>query len=59
MKSTPLHNNQENTHLKVIKNTNKRKKRATNRIYINTLIPDFSYRNHLGETITPNKCSLL
>jgi hypothetical protein len=59
MKSTPLHNNPEKTHLKVIKNTNKRKKKATNRIYINTLIPGFSYRNHLGETILPNNCSLL
>jgi len=59
MKSTPLHSNIEKIHLKVIKNSNKRNKKATNRIYINTLIPGFSYTNHLGETITPKKCSLL
>ena len=59
MKSTPLHSNTEKTHLKVIKNTNRREKKATKRIYINTLIPGFSYRNHLGETIIPNKCSLI
>ena len=26
------------------------------RNYINTLIPGFSYKNHVGEIISPNTC---
>ncbi|MFK5958448.1 MAG: hypothetical protein QM495_06180 [Lutibacter sp.] len=26
---------------------------------INTLIPNFSYKNHIGEEISPNTCILL
>ena len=29
------------------------------RIYINTLMPDFNYINSAGESITPKKCALL
>ena len=44
------------THLKLVKNTLKNK---VTKVYINTLLPNFSYKNHLGEIITPNKCVLL
>jgi len=59
MKSTPLHNSTQKTHLKVIKNTKRQAQKITKRIYINTLVPGFSYVNHLGETVTPNNCQLL
>ncbi|WP_457611227.1 hypothetical protein [Lutibacter sp.] len=59
MKSTSLYNNIKEPHLKVIKNTIKRKKRTISRIYINTLIPDFSYTNNLGENTTPKNYVLL
>ena len=43
--------------LKLVKST--LKGRVTEKIYINTLMPNFSYTNHLGEFITPKKCALL
>lgn len=57
--TTPQALESKKLHLKVIKNTlNKGAK--INRIYINTLFPNFSYRNHLGEIISnPEKCILL
>jgi chemotaxis methyl-accepting protein methylase len=27
--------------------------------YVNTLTPNFSYKNHIGEVILPNTCILL
>jgi len=59
MKSTSLYNNVKEPHLKVIKNTIKRKERILSRIYINTLIPDFSYTNNLGESTIPKNYVLL
>ena len=59
MKSSLIQNTQE-SHLKLIKNNAPRnKKRSSERIYINTLIPGFQYLNNLGETVTPKSCSLL
>jgi hypothetical protein len=59
MNATPQILEKKELHLKVVKSSLKRNPK-TNRIYINTLFPNFSYRNHLGETIsTPEKCILL
>ncbi|SFS54721.1 hypothetical protein [Lutibacter maritimus] len=59
MNSTPQILEKKNLHLKVVKNSLKRNI-ETNRIYINTLFPNFSYRNHLGETVSnPEKCVML
>lgn len=50
-------------YLKVVnKNISKTKntfKAQLNRIYINTLTPKFSYKNHKGELIITSKCALL
>jgi len=59
MKSTPLKNSIIQPHLKVIKNGAKRKKPIKSKLYINTLMPDFSFTNHNGEIIHPKKCILL
>ena len=59
MKSTPQILEKKTSHLKVIKNTLKQNK-TINRIYINTMFPNFSFRNHLGETIINHQnCVLL
>jgi len=57
MKATKLYNNKE-PHLKVVKSSSKNKS-AINKIYINTLIPGFSYLNSLGKTVTPKNCVML
>lgn len=56
MKSaTYLKLNLNRTHLKLVKN-----KRVTDaKIYINTLVPNFSYTNQSGEIMAPRKCALL
>ena len=59
MKLQSLRNNTPEPHLKVIKNTTKFKKKATGRICINTLIPNFSYLNNFGETVSLSKQALL
>ena len=59
MKLQSLQNNTKEPHLKVIKNTTKYKKRAIDKIYINTLIPNFSYLNNFGKTISLSKQALL
>jgi hypothetical protein len=43
-------------HLKLVKNT---QKEQSKRIYINNLMPNFSYKNKSGEILTPKKCALL
>ncbi len=61
MKATLLKQNNE-PHLKVVNNTRTLKrslKRHIQRIYINTLAPNFSYTNNTGKTIVPKKCVLL
>lgn len=53
----PLEN--KRLHLKVVKNSLK-KPSEIKRIYINTLFPNFSYKNHLGNTVSNlQKCILL
>ncbi len=62
MKSTSKKLTALDSHLKLIKSNSESKKpnkKVINRIYINTLMPDFKYANHLGELITPKKCVLL
>ena len=59
LKSTPADlKNSESTYLKVIK-SKVNKKVSVKRIYINTLMPDFSYTNSSGTLIKPKKCVLL
>jgi len=59
MKSSPLQSTPQKSHLKVIKNSKKNLKKVSKRLYINTLIPGFSFTNNKGETVTPEKCVLL
>ena len=58
MKKNVLHSE---PHLKLIKNNRKRKVANTKieRLYINTLIPGFSYLDKAGETIFPHKCAFI
>ena len=58
MKANILNNE---PHLKLIKNNSKRKvaSKKIERIYINSLIPGFSYFDKAGKTIFPHKCALL
>ncbi|MGV6845913.1 MAG: hypothetical protein ACWA42_07290 [Lutibacter sp.] len=59
--ATPLKNtNESKSHLKVIKNNLKSKSSTKKeRIYINTLAPNFSYINNVGKIVKPKKCILL
>jgi len=59
MKAIPLKNSTKEPYLRVIKNNPKQKNSPISRIYINTLIPGFSYLNNLGENITPKKCAFI
>ncbi|MFK5959632.1 MAG: hypothetical protein QM495_12295 [Lutibacter sp.] len=58
MKANALNNE---PYLKLIKNNHKRKVATTKieRIYINTLMPGFSYLNKAGKNIFPHNCALL
>ena len=58
MKANILNNE---PHLKLIKNNRKRKVASTEigKIYINSLMPGFSYLDKAGKTIFPHKCALL
>jgi hypothetical protein len=60
LKSTPvgLTNNENSNHLKVIK-SQVQNEEAVKRIYINSLMPGFSYNNKSGELIIPRNCALL
>ncbi|WP_164975276.1 hypothetical protein [Lutibacter sp. HS1-25] len=50
----PLKINQQEPHLKVIKNSSNTDKNVLiKRIFINTLTPDFSYNNSNKEVISP------
>jgi len=59
MKSASLGSRNQTSYLKLVKSNVKIEEIAVVRIYINTLIPGFSYQNNLGEIITPKKCILL
>lgn len=52
---------QKEPHLKLIKNNKRKNAASTNvdKIYINTLMPGFSYLNKAGKTIFPHNCALL
>jgi hypothetical protein len=56
--SSPLKNNRK-SHLTVIKNKKKAEQKISEKIYINTLSPDFSYLDKLGKLIKPKKCIML
>lgn len=59
MKQLTPQKNQQEPHLKLIKNS-KSKKNNIKKIYINTLTPNFQYSNRLGKTVQPNNfCALL
>ncbi|WP_372746351.1 hypothetical protein [Lutibacter sp.] len=62
MKSSSVKSIQKETQLKVVNNTLHKKSfmpTANNRIYINTLIPGFSFINHNKEIVTGKNCILL
>ena len=59
MELASLHNNIQTPHLKVIKNTTKQTKKVITKMYINTLVPDFSHINHLGEKTSLKRCALI
>lgn len=61
MKSSPLKQHMK-PYLKVVNNTIGTKrdlKEQLDKIYINTLVPEFSYSDCNGETVSPKKCVLL
>lgn len=62
MKSSTLKQISNEPHLKLVKSEisdQYQLKTEPNRIYINTLVPNFNYVNQLGKIITPHKCILL
>jgi hypothetical protein len=61
MKSAPLKVNRQ-AQMRVVNNrksTSKKTKKQLGKIYINTLMPKFSYSNSEGETISPQNCALI
>ena len=61
MKAASLKQDTTISHLKLVNNTiNKNVSNMINeKIYINTLTPNFNFTNHKTELVTPNKCALL
>ena len=59
MKTASLKNQKEKLHLKVVKNKLRRKKSVSPKIFINTLIPNFKYKNSEGEFSSPTNSILL
>lgn len=62
MKSSALKQHNKESHLKLVKNSIGKQhslKNSIERIYINTLIPGFNYRDKAGNVITPKNCALL
>lgn len=59
MKLQSLQKSIQTSHLKVIKNTNKLEEKTVDKIYINTIIPNFSHTDSSGKTITSSKSVLL
>ena len=55
MQTSPLKQNCRDPYFKIVKNL----KNKVNQIYINTLTPKFSYKNHKGEFVVPKKCILM
>ena len=63
MKSAPLKVDRQ-VQMRVVNNrksTSKKTKakKKLSKIYINTIMPKFSYSNSAGETITPQNCAML
>ena len=58
MKTASLIDYKKERYLKVIKNSLE-KKIVYSKLNINTLTPEFSYRNHKGETIIINNYGVL
>ena len=56
--STQLKSNKE-PHLKLIRNQQGIKKSIKKNTFINTLIPGFSFKNHLGEITYPPQIPLV
>ena len=54
-----IQENQQEPHLKVIKNSKSKIKNTVKRLCINTLTPRFNFRNSKGEVITPQSYNLL
>lgn len=40
------------------KKVQKTVKKVNNKIYINTLVPEFNYTNGAGQTVKPQKCCI-
>lgn len=63
MKATQLQQIERSINFLKVVNSNLGKTNAitgqVKRIYINTLVPGFSYINSTGESITPIKCALI
>ena len=60
MKSNTLKQISKEPHLKLVKNNiSENHQLKINRIYINTLVPNFNYVNKVGKLITPHNCILL
>jgi len=59
MKTASLKKQEEKLHLKVVKNKLRNKKSASNKIFINTMIPNFNYTNDVGEVSFPTNHVLL
>lgn len=57
MNSNSYQNKPNKLHLKVIKNSLKRKTSVNPKLYINTLIPGFTYVNDKGKIVTPKNCA--
>jgi uncharacterized FlgJ-related protein len=54
MESTRSLKNSREPHLKVIKNSSKKNKTAQQKkVFINTLMPNFSYTNSKGDLVNP------
>lgn len=57
--STPLKQANSNSYLKVVNNVlnvKKTVKKQVKRIYINTLVPNFTFTSSTGEIVMPNRC---
>ena len=62
MKTSPLKQTGNESHLKLIRSNRSNKKNLKTkikRIYINTLIPSFEYMNHLNKLVTRKNCALI
>ena len=59
METAIIRNYFEEPYLKVVKGPKVKTKNTINRIYINTLIPNFMFRNWKGDIVKPENFVLL